>query len=93
MFDRRTNIAIRKATLLWAKAVVVRVSMSLSVCLSVCVVGLESVEASDMAAVFTRGLKVTVSDPFLAELPYTEFTEHKIQRSTWTIGITTLYKI
>lgn len=41
-------------------------------------VALESLEVSDVAAVFTRRLKVTVSEVFLAELQYAEYTEHRI---------------
>lgn len=47
-----------------------------------CRVASESLEVSDMAVVFTSRLKVTVSEPFLAELQYTEYTEHRIHRTT-----------
>lgn len=46
--------------LLWLKVVIIMVSIYVSVRL----VGLKSLEVSDMAAVFTGGLKVTVSEPF-----------------------------
>lgn len=40
---------------------------------SVCLVGPESFEVSDMAAVFTSGLKVNISELLLDELPNSEY--------------------